>query len=62
MGTKPVSEEVRKQLKRQGAESDVEGDVQVTERHKGGDPRGMSRTEGTGQPGGHGRGGKASRK
>jgi hypothetical protein len=61
MGTKRVTEEIRKALKRQGAESDVEGDVQVTARHKGGDPRGLSRSEGRGQPGGHGRGGKSSR-
>ena len=61
MGTKRVTEEIRKALKRQGAEPDAEAEVQVTDRHKGGDPRGLPRTEGSGQPGGHGRGGKASR-
>mgnify|MGYP005841014751 CR=1 FL=1 len=61
MGTKRITEEIRKALKRQSVESDPESEVQVTERHKGGAPRGLSRTEGSGQPGGHGRGGKASR-
>lgn len=62
MGTKRVTEDVRKALKRQGIEPDLEDQVQVTESHKGGAPNGMTRSEGAGQPGGHGRGGKASRK
>jgi hypothetical protein len=65
MGTKKITEEVRLGLKRQaaepGAEPDIESQVVSTGTHKGGLPGGARRTEGSGQPGGHGRGGKSSR-
>jgi hypothetical protein len=60
MGTKRVTEDIRKALKRQNVEPDVEDRVQVTSRSP--NPTGMTHSEGAGQPGGHGRDHKASRK
>ena len=62
MGTKKVTEKVRLDLKRQPIENDTEDQIVVSTHHKGGTPGGSVRTSGSNNPGGHGRGGKASRR
>ncbi len=61
MGTKPIDDRVRKELKRQGAQPDVEDEIQVTGSSDA-PATNDGHQEGHGQPGGHGRGGKSSRR
>ncbi len=60
MPKKKITEEVRLALKRQAAESDIEGNAQ-TQESESPNPGGNRQDEGSGNPGGGGRGGKASR-
>ena len=61
MPKRKITEDVRLALKRQAAESDTEGDAQ-TQESVSPNPGGNRQNEGSGSPGEHGRGGKASRK
>ncbi len=61
MTKQKITEEVRKELKRQPVEPDVQTEAQVTEGTSNPSPVGNQRNEGSGNPGGHGRGGKTSR-